>query len=171
MKKLPYPRQVAMEALFTGHGPTTFKGREHNLSRSYLVELFLENAEMPDVKLDRSNLQKAQLAGSNLANASLVRVDLRGADLSGVDLRGADLSRADLRDANLSGANLRGADITLAELWGARLHMTNLDGAEQLAQVASLYDVKGLPSEMVAELMERQPGLFLKPENPYDDSD
>ncbi len=171
MKKLPYPRQVAMEALFTGHGPTTFKGKEHNLSRSYLVELFLENAEMPDVRLDRSNLQKAQLAGSNLVNASLVRSDLRGADLSGADLRGADLSRADLRGANLAGANLRGADITLAKLQGASLYMTNLDGSEQLATVASLYEAKGLISEIVSELMDFHPGLFTEPKIPSDDLD
>lgn len=171
MKKLPYPRQVAMEALFTGHGPTTFKGKEHDLSRSYLVELFLENAEMPGVILDRSNLCKAFLVGSNLNSARLVLADLEEADLRRVDLRNSKLVNANLTNAILREADLRGADMTLAKLQGAYFDEAKLDGADQLATAKSLYQVTGLPVEIEAELMERRPGLFRKPDNPDDDPD
>ena len=171
MKKLPYPRQVAMEALFTGHGPATFKGKEHNLSRSYLAELFLENAEMPGVILDGSVLRKAWLVGSNLNSARLVLADLEEADLRRVDLRNSKLVNANLTNAILRGADLRGADMTLAKLQGAFFDEAKLDGADQLATVKSLYHATGLPMEIAAELKERRPGLFRKPANADDDPD
>ena len=171
MKKLPYPRQIAMEALFTGHGPTTFKGKEHNLSRSYLVELFLENAEMPGVILDGSNLRKARLVGSNLDSARLVLADLEEADLSRVNLRNSRLVNANLTNAILREADLRGADMTLAKLQGAYFDDVKLDGADQLATAKSLYNATGLPVEIEDELKKRRPGLFRKPDNPDDDPD
>ena len=166
MKKLPFTRQVAMEALFTGHGPTTFKCQEHNLSRAYLVELFLEDAEMPGVILNYSNLQKAWLVGSNLAGARLVKADLEAADL-----RRANLRDSSLVNANLANADLRGADLARAKLQGANLAYAKLDAAEQLAQAASLYQAQGLPAEIEAELKQLYSRLFRKPENPADDPD
>lgn len=171
MKKLPYPRQVAMEALFTGHGPTTFKGKEHNLSRAYLVELFLENAIMPDVILDGSNLQKAWLTGSDLSGVRLVQADLREANLSRVNLQNSLLRNTSFINASLQGADLRGADMAHAKLQGAALEGARLDGANQLAGVASLYEATGLPVEIASDLMKRRPHLFRKPENPDDDPD
>lgn len=164
MKKLPYPKQVAMEALFTGHGPTTFKGKEHNLSRAYLVELFLEDAEMPGVNLNYSNLHQAWLVGSNLAGSRLIRVDLEAADLRRVNLQDCKLI-----NANLANADLRGADLARAKLQGANLADAQLDDATQLAQAASLYQAQGLPAEIAAELKQLHFHLFQKPVNPADD--
>ena len=141
MKKLPYDRQVAMEALFTGHGPTTFRGKEHNLSRAYLAGLALENAEMPGVILDRSNLYKAWLAGCNLHSARLVSADLQEANLRQADLRNCRLNNANLNKARLEGADLRGADMTDATLQGAFLDGAKVDGPRQFESVASLYGV------------------------------
>ena len=171
MKKLPYPRQIAMEALFTGHGPTTFKGKEHNLSRSYLVGLFLENAIMPGVILDGSKLQKARLVGSDLSGARLVLADLQEADLRGVDLRNSTLVNTNLTCAILREADLRGADLTLANLQGAFLEGARLDGFEQLETVKSLHRTKGLPPEVASQLQEQCPHLFWKPDNPDEDPD
>ena len=164
MKKLPYPKQVAMEALFTGHGPTTFKGKEHNLSRAYLVELFLEDAEMPGVNLNYSNLHQAWLVGSNLAGSRLIRVDLEAADLRRVNLQDCTLI-----NANLANADLRGADLARAKLQGANLADAQLDAAAQLAQAESLYQAQGLPTEIAAELKQIHSHLFQKPANPADD--
>lgn len=171
MKKLPFEKQIAMETLFTGHGPTTFKGKEHNLSRAYLVELFLEGAEMPGVILDGSKLQRARLTGSNLAGARLVSADLEGADLSQVNLQKSLLAKANLTNATLDGADLRGADLMRAKLQGACLVDAKFDAPGQLAHVASLYQAWGLPEKIEAELKERRPRLFQKPENPDDDPD
>ena len=171
MKKLPYPRQIAMEALFTGHGPSTFKGKEHNLRRSYLVELFLENAEMPGVILDGSNLRRACLVGTNLNSARLPFSDLQEADLRSSNLQNCLLFNTNLINANLRGADLRGADLTRAKLQGAALDDAKLDGVEQAARAASLFRTTGLPPEMVSELLERRPSLFQKPENPDDNPD
>ena len=165
MKKLPYDRQVAMETLFTGHGPTTFKGKEHNLSRAYLVKLFLENADMPGVILDRSNLYQAWLAGCNLQGARLVSADLQGANLRGADLKNCRLNNANLANARLEGADLRGADLTRAKLQGAFLNDAKLDGSGQLESAASLHQVSGLPDAIKSELSAKRPGLFSAPEN------
>ena len=171
MKKLPYPRQIAMEALFTGHGPVTFEGKEHNLSRSYLVGLFLENAIMPGVVLDGSDLRNAWLVGCNLESARLVLADLQEADLSRVDLRNSTLVNTNLTRAILRGADLRGADLSLADLKGAFLDGAKLDGFEQLETVKSLYRTRGLPSEVASQLQEQCPHLFWKPENSDEDPD
>lgn len=171
MEKLPYDRQVAMEVLFTGHGPDTFKGIIHNLSRSKLPKLILENAEMPRVILDESDLKKARLRGSNLQGARFVLADLHEADLSRADLRHCKLNNANLINADLRGADLRGADLTLTKLQGAKLGGVKLDEdeLEQLAYAKSLYGARGLTSETKAELDKRNPSLFWKPENQEDD--
>ena len=171
MSKLPFEKQVAMEVLFKGHGPTTFKGIVHDLSRSHLPELFLENAEMPGVILAWADLQRAKLMGSNLAGARLEQADLREANLSGADLRSCKLNNANLINADLRGADLRGADLTLAKLQGARLIGAKLDDdvVEQLAFVASLYGASGLSAGMETELSQRNPSIFREPEQPEDD--
>lgn len=166
MKKLPYTKQVAMEVMFTGHGPTTFKGKEHNISRAYLVELFLEDAEMPDVNLNYCNLHKAWLVGSNLAGSRMIRADLGGADLRRVNLQDCTLV-----NANLANADLRGADLAGAKLQGANFADAQFDAAAQLAQAASLYQAQGLPAEIEAELKQNHAGLFRKPDNPAEDPD
>lgn len=166
MKKLNYTKQVAMEGLFTGHGPTTFKGKEHNISRAYLVELFLEDAEMPGVNMNYCNLHKAWLVGSNLAGSRMIRVDLAGADLRRVNLQDCAMV-----NANLANADLRGADLTGAKLQGANLADAQFDAVDQLAQAASLYQAQGLPPAIEAELKQYHARLFRKPENPADDPD
>ena len=174
MSKLPFDKQVAMEVLFKGHGPTTFKGIVHNLSRSDLPELFLENAEMPGVILDGANLQKAWLKGCNLNGARLVLADLHEANLSGSDLRDCLLVNTNLINAILTGADLRGADLTRAKLQGARLDGAKLDddGVEQLKKAASLYDTYlGLTTDQTAALEKDRPGLFQRPQKPEDDPD
>ncbi len=173
MSKLPFDKQVAMEVLFTGHGPTTFKGIVHNLSRSELPELFLENAEMPGVILDGADLQKARLRGSNLNGARLVLADLHEADLSDADLRDCMLVNTNLINAILTRADLRGANLTLAKLQGARLDGAELDddGVEQLKKAASLYDVRGLTDVQTTALEKHRPSLFWQPQKAEDDPD
>lgn len=171
MSKLPFEKQVAMEVLFKGHGPTTFKGVIHNLSRSELPELMLENAEMPGVILDGADLQKSWLKGSNLCGARLVQADLHEANLSGADLRNCLLVQTNLMNATLMGADLRGANLTRAKLQGAQIDDIQIDGVDQLAYVASLYKTVGLTDAMMSALKRRNPGLFRKPSKPEDDPD
>ena len=171
MKKLPYPRQIAMETLFTGHGPTTFKGKEHNLSHAYLAELMLENAIMPGVILDSSNLRKAWLAGSDLSGSRLVLADLEEANLSRVNLKNANLYGVNFTNAILREADLRGADLKRAKLQGACFDDAKLDGAKQLQSVKSLYHASGLPADIESELKKRRKWLFDKPDDQDDDPD
>ena len=169
MKKLPVDRQFAMQVLFTGHGPTTFKGHNHDLSQASFPELMLENAEMPGVILDGADLHKAWLKDSNLFGARLVLADLHEAELSGADLRNCLLVQTNLMNATLRGADLRGADLTQAKLQGACLAGAKLDGVEQLVNVKSLYETRGLPAEIESELVERRSLLFREPAKPEDD--
>ncbi len=171
MSKLPFEKQVAMEVLFKGHGPTTFKGIVHNLSRSELPELMLENAEMPGVILDGADLQKAWLKDSNLRGSRFVLADLHEANLSGADLRDCLMVQTNLMNATLRGADLRGADLTRAKLQGAQMDDIQIDGVDQLAYVASLYQTIGLTDAMTSALKQRNPGLFRKPSKPEDDPD
>ncbi len=171
MSKLPFEKQVAMEVLFKGHGPTTFKGIVHNLSRSELPELMLEDAEMPGVILDGADLQKAWLKGSNLRGARLVLADLHEADLSEADLRNTLLVNTNLMNAILRGADLRGANLTQARLQGACLEGAIVDGADQLSFAASLYRAWGLSAEIETELANRSKTLFQKPTHTDDDPD
>ena len=62
MAKVPRDRAFAMAVLFTGHGPTTFAGRQHDLHGAELPGLALDNAKMPNVILSRANLSAAKLA-------------------------------------------------------------------------------------------------------------
>ena len=171
--KLPYDKQVAMEVLFTGHGPTTFKGHKHDLSRSDLPELFLENAEMPGVILAGANLQRAKLMGSNLAGARLEQANLQDAWLNHVDLRNCILFQTNFIRADLRQADLRGADLTRANFQGAYLDGAKLDddGVEQLKKAASLYETSGLTDGQRTALEKHRPGLFRKPSKPEDDPD
>ena len=163
MKKLPYDKQVAMEVLFTGHGPTTFKGIVHQLSRAELPGLILDDAEMPNVILKRANLTAAELPGVVMQGANLQATRLTSAILAGANLQDACLIEADLRWADLTGADLRGADLGHADLGGARLSDAFLDGPEQLRNVKSLHDVKGLPADFEAKLRAEQLYLFNAP--------
>ena len=171
MSKLPFEKQVAMEVLFKGHGPTTFQGIVHDLSQSELPELFLENAEMPGVILDGADLQKANLKGCNLKGARLVLADLHEADLSDADLRDCLLVNTNLINAVLRRADLRGANLTRTKLQGACLEGAILDSAQQLAYVASLYEAWGLPVEVESELVKYNKRLFRRPQKPEDAAD
>ena len=160
MKKLPYDKQVAMEVLFTGHGPTTFKGIVHRLSRAELPGLALDNAEMPYVILSRANLTAAELPGAVMEGANLQATRLTSAILAGANLQDACLIDADLRWADLTGADLTRAKLGHANLTGAHLDGAILDGAEQLKNVNSLYGVSGLPTEIKDELNKTHGYLF-----------
>lgn len=170
MAKVPRDRAFAMSVLFTGHGPTTFAGKRHDLHGAELPELMLENAEMPGVILDGANLRKAWLKSSNLRGARLVLADLHEANLSYSDLRDCLLVNTDLTNATLTGADLRGADLTRAKLQGANLQNVKLDETEQLRNVASLYEAI-LPDGIESEFKTRHSRLFRKPARAEDDPD
>lgn len=170
MAKVPRDRAFAMAVLFTGHGPATFAGKQHDLHGVKLPELMLENAEMPGVILDGADLQKAWLKGANLNGARLVLADLHEANLSGADLRDCLLVNTNLINADLRGADLRGADLTRAKLQGANLQNVKMDEAEQLGNVASLYEA-ALPDGIGPEFKTRHSMLFRKPARTEDDPD
>ena len=181
MAKMSYSRQVAMEVLFTGHGPTTFAGFDHNLSNSHLEELFLYNAKMNGVNLAHSNLKGAKLVGQcdlsnvNLSFADLTATQLPEAVLFKANFRcsimhsiiapGAQFIKAKLSDAKLCWADLTGADLTGAALFntdftGAHLHDIIIDDWNRLEKVKSLYDAKGLPEHIRQRLKKDLPVLF-----------
>ena len=87
-----------------------------NLSRCYLSEARLLEADLSGANLRRVNFRKAELWRAKLSGVKAVEANFEGAVLWGADLEKADLWNAnlrgaDLRDANLKGALLRGADL------------------------------------------------------------
>ena len=162
MKKLTPSAQVAMETLFTGHGPTTFKGKTHNLRRCQLPGLILYDADMQGAVLSHSDMQRAELPSAKLCKVALDSVNLAGAHLVGADLRGADLSRADLSGANLKRADLRGANLYQTNLQCALLDDAKLDddAVSQLSEVKTLFAASGIPRAMGTELQRRRRNLF-----------
>lgn len=117
------------------------------------------------VILDGANLNGANLNGAILYGAILYRATLYEADLDGATLNRATLSGAILVDATLVNAHLNGAALDGATLHRAHLDGAHLDGAtgltfEQLSQVYSLRDCRGIPSELEARLRAEKPELF-----------
>lgn len=116
------------------------------------------------------HLEKCNLSGAELVGFDLREANLHGANLKGALLQEANLQRAILKDAILEEANLQGADLQEANLQGANLHGANLQWVnllraknitfEQLLEVKSLFDVKGLDPELEVELRKEKPLLF-----------
>lgn len=139
--------------------------RKANLNTADLKGANLQEGDLCEAYLYRTDFQGANLRAANLGGANLQEADLRetyleGTDLQGVDLRGAKLEKAILQRTNLKKAKLQGASIQ-----GAILREVDLSGAkditfEQLSQVKSLYNVKGLASEIEAKLRKEKPELF-----------
>ncbi|PHN02855.1 pentapeptide repeat-containing protein [Flavilitoribacter nigricans] len=122
---------------------------------AYLERKIHYLTDLIEVNLSGANLRGAYLRGAIMVGAYLIGVDLSGADLFGADLTGADLSGADLR-----GADLRTAELNNADLTGADLEATQLSGVD-LENSKSLKDVKGLPEDVLQQLKQKRPDLFV----------
>lgn len=147
-----------------------------NLSSAGLNEVNLSNS-----RLELTNLEGASLEFSNLEKAHLGNVNLKNAQLSMAYFVNASLYRANMQgaymeDTNLSGANLRGANLSFAQLPGADLKDANLEGVnfrmakldqvknltiDQLLSTESLVNCTGLSQEMIQELKDKKPSLFI----------
>lgn len=142
-----------------------------NLKNSILLGANLQGANLVHANLEGANLGSANLSGTLLEEASLKRACLSDADLSNANLIKADMEGAkmekshliltDLRWANLAGANLDGADLLNANLSEANLDKATGLTIGQLSEAFALYQVKGLPPELEAEIRERKPELFV----------
>jgi uncharacterized protein YjbI with pentapeptide repeats len=140
-----------------------------SIERADLSGAILEEAILTEAVLVRAILIDANLTGAELINTKLPHVNLERAILEGAILTDAVLDRAILINANLTGANLKNAKLYFANLKEAILSDADLLGAEglkveQLIKVKTLYKVKGLKSEMEADLREKKPELFKEPE-------
>jgi len=109
------------------------KNQRLNLSRTYLVDSDLINANLQKALLPEGNLQGASLDDVNLQGAFLWRANLQGAFLWRANLQGAYLYGGYLQRAYLIKANLQGANLIKANLQGANLIKANLQGAILLA--------------------------------------
>lgn len=100
-----------------------------DLSRRYLVDADLREAQLQGTNFYLADLSGACLAGANLEGATLAGANLAGADLRGAILTGANLLVADLRKAVLTGANLLGARNLTTEQVDATIydHTTRFD--------------------------------------------
>ncbi len=94
-----------------------------NLSRDYLFEINLSNAD-----LRGADLSHACLIGANLSRSDLSGANLRGAYMSEANLFCANLRQAQLVGASLRGTDLRDADLFEAQIADADLAMANLTG-------------------------------------------
>ncbi|MFH1136716.1 MAG: pentapeptide repeat-containing protein [Pseudomonadota bacterium] len=71
----------------------------------------------------------------------------------------------------LQGTNLKGANLTMAILEGAIFNETTEVIYEQLLEVKSLFEARGLSVDLVHRLRKSKPELFEKPEFKLDDND
>ncbi|MFZ1741236.1 MAG: pentapeptide repeat-containing protein, partial [Pontixanthobacter sp.] len=130
-----------------------------NLSRSWMFDAILVNANLDGADLRETILARADLTGATMVGAKFCHtsmpdgagnssdcyvepaegykpvslaegLDQSGRDLSGMDFRGKDLSGHNLAKANLSGSNLSGAILTDSDLSGANLTGANLVDAD-----------------------------------------
>ena len=144
-----------------------------NLWGCCLKNLNMQGADLEGARLGVAYLNSAYLEGANLKWANLEGADLRGAHLEGTNLEGARLGGADLRGARLGEADLKGAFLNRADLRGAYLAGAYLIGAylkgaiglsfEQLKDVDTLFDVRGLGDELKDRLETERPELFRYP--------
>lgn len=129
-----------------------------DISKAYLIDLNLENANLaeailtdanlPGADLSNANLTNASLSwadlvGANLSNANLTKARLRGTDLTGVDLTGANLAGVDFSYVNLTEAILMGADLVRTNLWNANLAGADLTDAN-LAKIKGWQTIKNI---------------------------
>lgn len=95
---------------------------------AYLMGTQLRHANLQDAHMPEARLNTADLHG-----ARLTRACMRGATLVETQLQGADLSNADFQDADLNGAQLQGANLTGVQgLTAAQLATATLDDTTQL---------------------------------------
>lgn len=126
--------------------------------------------DLRDASLREANLGGAHLVGADLSRADLFKADLRGTDLSRATLRGASFMGANLSGANLSRSFLNKAGLIRANLSGANLRGAWLDGVsflmiknltvKQLIEATTLFEARGLPSEMIQHLEEEKHCIF-----------
>ena len=114
------------------------------LKHKFIIDIYLEKANLEEADLQRAylkranlsgaNLQEAKLQGANLSEAllfeaKLLKANLQGANLSEVKLLKANLQGANLKEANLQGANLEEANLQEANLIFADIQEADLQGA------------------------------------------
>jgi uncharacterized protein YjbI with pentapeptide repeats len=148
--------------------------READLTGADMNLAYFWESNLDDANLTGANLKNATFIGCSFINANLTDADLTDADLVGANFVEAELVGATLGFADLSQAHLVDANLTLADLSQANLSQADLTGAnladvsgltiDQLSQVSSLFNCKGMPIELEKELREQKPYLFLKPE-------
>ncbi|MBI1212894.1 MAG: hypothetical protein GC190_15640 [Alphaproteobacteria bacterium] len=101
--------------------------RNADLTEASLVKARLDNALMPNVRLN-----DADLRGAKLDNAILSNANMQGANLEDASVDGATFSWADMRGAKGNRKQLE----RVADLVGARLANASFDGAKARFQIA-----------------------------------
>ena len=99
------------------------------LKHKFIIDIYLEKANLEEADLQRADLKRANLSGANLQEADLLGANLQEAKLQGANLSEALLFEAKLLKANLQGANLSEVKLLKANLQGANLKEANLQGA------------------------------------------
>ena len=165
--------------------------READFRSADLQKTTFDSADLQKSKLCWANLQEASLKHTKLQLANLTGAELKKADLRWANLQEARFIAANLQKATLQWTNskkvnfgaaklekstLRWADLQEANFTNVKLQETNLQGAnlqgatfrgaqgvtfEQLSQVKTLYDVKGLDPDLEKKLKQARPELFL----------
>ena len=83
--------------------------------------LYLRDANLIHLQVERANFSNAWLTNVNLSDAVLRRTNMSGARLRDADMTCADLGQADLSEAKLWGANLSGTILRRTNLSGSDL--------------------------------------------------
>ena len=129
-----------------------------DISKAYLPELNLEDAELGHVDLTRADLTNAILSGADLAGANLFNTELDGANLAG----------AVLTDANLAGVYLRGANIMNIEDWRRikSIEYANIYGVKNAPQ--GFEDWATLPEQGALRIENYETWIERKPQKMQD---
>jgi uncharacterized protein YjbI with pentapeptide repeats len=135
------------------------------LSKAILIEANLKGTDLQKAKLAGTDLYRANLNQANLKKVILTSANLSYADLSESELCDADLKGADLENVNLDGADLQRADLDGANLRNASLWFTDLRSVkglklEQILQVKTLFQARGLPTELRGLINQMKPELL-----------
>ncbi len=119
-----------------------------------------QNMNLQECQLTGANFKDTYLSDVNLEETDLHEIQLQSAILEGVNLCKANLQNANLQDASLSGSNLEGANLFAANLHGADLTDVKNITPQMLLETKSLFDVKGLAANVIAEILKHNPTIF-----------
>lgn len=153
-----------------------FHDRDPLAKPEYFSQLVaLGKRRFDGIRLVRANMTGKFLNSLSIQNSELIASFFDGADISNSSFDGSDLTDSSFRDvkvdASFRNSTLDGASFVNADVSGAifdntslrRVNFTDAIGLDKslLLDASSLKGVIGLPKQVLSELMDEKPELFV----------